>query len=170
MHTVGFFAGGPGFSALLARALPPGLWARCHPARPGGVYDLLIAAPDWTAPLPPDLTCRALLWPGRLGLRPDAPGFPHPLQPGAGGPVPGAPAGGYHPGRPQPGAPGDPTAGLRRGGARARPRLGGGDAAGRDTGGEAGVLRRLTKSTLAVTIQRKKGHCDKRFDPVSVVS
>ncbi len=71
MHTVGFFAGGPGFSGLLSRALPQGLWARCRPARSGGVYDLLIAAPDWAGPLPPDLTCRALLWPGRLGPLPE---------------------------------------------------------------------------------------------------
>ena len=66
MHQIGLLDGGAA-TGLLSRALPPGLWARCHPARSGGVYDLLLVAPDWRGPLPPGLTCRALLWPGRLG-------------------------------------------------------------------------------------------------------
>lgn len=67
MHRIGLLDGGAGCAGLLSRALPPGLWACCHPARSGGVYDLLLVAPDWRGHLPPGLTCRALLWPGRLG-------------------------------------------------------------------------------------------------------
>lgn len=67
MHRIGLLEGGTGCAGLLSRALPPGLWARCHPAQAGGVYDLLLVAPDWCGPLPAGLTCRALLWPGRLG-------------------------------------------------------------------------------------------------------
>ena len=67
MHRIGLLEGGTGCAGLLSRALPPGLWARCHPAQASGVYDLLLVAPDWCGPLPAGLTCRALLWPGRLG-------------------------------------------------------------------------------------------------------
>ena len=67
MHRIGLLEGGTGCAGLLSRALPPGLWARCHPAQAGGVYDLLLVALDWCGPLPAGLTCRALLWPGRLG-------------------------------------------------------------------------------------------------------
>ena len=66
MHRIGLLEGGTGCAGLLSRALPPGLWARCHPAQAGGVYDLLLVAPDWCGPLLAGLTCRALLWPGRL--------------------------------------------------------------------------------------------------------
>lgn len=52
MHRIGLLEGGTGCAGLLSRALPPGLWARCHPAQAGGVYDLLLVAPDWCWPGP----------------------------------------------------------------------------------------------------------------------
>ena len=69
MHSIGILAGGAVCADLLAQALPPGLWERCRPACAGGMYDLLVVAPDWpvSRPVPPGLTCRALLLPGRLG-------------------------------------------------------------------------------------------------------
>ena len=69
MHSIGILAGGAACADLLAQALPPGLWERCRPACAGGMYDLLVVAPDWpvSRPAPPGLTCRALLLPGRLG-------------------------------------------------------------------------------------------------------
>lgn len=69
MHSIGILAGGAACADLLAQALPPGLWERCRPACTGGMYDLLVVAPDWpvSRPVPPGLTCRALLLPGRLG-------------------------------------------------------------------------------------------------------
>ncbi len=46
MHRIGLLEGGTGCAGLLSRALPPGLWARCHPVQAGGVYDLLLVAPE----------------------------------------------------------------------------------------------------------------------------
>ena len=69
MHSIGILAGGAACADLLAQALPPGLWERCRPACAGGMYDLLVVAPDWpvSRPAPPGLTCRALLL-GQDGL------------------------------------------------------------------------------------------------------
>ena len=47
MHSIGILAGGTACADLLAQALPPGLWERCRPACAGGMYDLLVVAPDW---------------------------------------------------------------------------------------------------------------------------
>lgn len=151
MHSIGILAGGTVCADLLAQALPPGLWERCRPACAGGMYDLLVVAPDWpvSRPAPPGLTCRVLLLPGRLGplagdleagwvvsygLTPrdsltlsslGQDGLCLALQREGGG----------HTGRTEPGASGDTPGGLCGGGAGAGPGLGGRDAAGGGAGG-----------------------------------
>ena len=118
MYTMKILEREPALSHFLSAHLPP-QWGRALSSAPAGRADLVVVSPDLIQVPSAPTACRALLAPGSLAhlagelsadlggeLRPDPPGHPHLLQPGAGYPLPGSAAGTGHPVRGLPGTPG----------------------------------------------------------------